>query len=69
MGGGGAVYKYTKQTLIVNQYIDLIPTVWKNRITPLFNTMIIMINKPLQSKNVVQYRDTTPSSINHESLI
>lgn len=21
--GGGAVYKYTKQTLIVNQYIDL----------------------------------------------
>lgn len=67
--GGGAVYKYTKQTLIVNQYIDLIPTEWKNRITPLFNTMIIMINKPLQNKNVVQYRDTTPSSINHEFLI
>lgn len=62
---GGGLFTNTQN----NQYIDLIPTVWKNRITPLFNTMIIMINKPLQSKNVVQYRDTTPSSINHEFLI
>lgn len=62
--GGGSVYKYTKQTLIVNHYIDLIPAVWKNRITILFNTIII--NKPLQGKNVVLYRDTTPSSIIRE---
>lgn len=64
MAEGGVCLQIHKTNLIVNHYIDLIPAVWKNRITILFNTIII--NKPLQGKNVVQYRDTTPSSIIRE---